>query len=298
MNLALGIDIGGTKIRGGLINNDGQVLQILEMPTEADRGGEHVVSRIERLIGELMTEQVCGIGIGVSGQVGLDGTILSATKTFPGWAGIALQKRIADRTKLPVRVLNDVQAMALGELHYGEGKGIREFLCLALGTGVGGAIVSDGKLVRGANGAAGEMGHSLFIAGGRQCPCGKKGCLEAYLSGTALVKRYEEMTHSQKNGQEIIADALKGEASAERLIRQFIEELAQAVSSLVTVFNPSKVILGGGVIDGIRPFLSGFQNSVIRLVSATAAKDLSVVCSSVGDNVMLMGSAGLHFNNN
>lgn len=295
MKQAIGIDVGGTKIRGGLISEDGTLHSVREIPTEAKRGGREVMERIARLIRELATEDIIGVGIGATGQVGLHGEILSATETFPDWAGIHLQRELQERMGLPVRVVGDVQAMALGERVYGEGRNTRDFLCLALGTGVGGAIICQGELVRGMSGAAGEVGHMLLYPGGRRCPCGNQGCFEAYVSGRALEDRYQEENGVFKTGMTIMRDAQAGDDSAFALWQAYLRDLAMGIASLVTILNPRKVILGGGVAQSLRHAIPALEEKVIGRLSRAAARDFALVLSGLGDTAMLLGASSLLF---
>jgi glucokinase len=295
MKTALGMDIGGTKIRGAIVSEDGSLLDIKEIPTEARFGGEHVLTQLKALIDQLMHKEICGIGIGTAGQVNLNGEILSATDTFPNWSGIALQKRLEIGYQLPVRVVNDVQAMALGELHFGEGKMVKDFICLALGTGVGGAVVAEGKLIRGSNGAAGEIGHMTIREGGRKCPCGKKGCLEAYASGSALLDLYKERTSVSKTGPEIFNSALNGELNAHTIINEYISNLVTGIASLAAIFNPTKVILGGGVADALDVYLAGINTEVKQKVSDAAGLNLTIVKSKINGGIIPLGAASLVF---
>ncbi|MET3288329.1 UNVERIFIED_CONTAM: glucokinase [Brevibacillus sp. OAP136] len=295
MKVAIGIDIGGTKIRGGLVRDDGKVLRISEVPTHAASGGKAVMERIMALIDELGIAHACGIGVGATGQIGLSGQILSATSTFPAWAGIALRDELATRYGLPVQVVNDVQAMALGEQHYGSGRGIADFVCLALGTGVGGAIVSAGKLVRGANGAAGEIGHLTHRHGGRLCPCGKSGCLEAYVSGRALAERFYETYGIHKTASTILQEAQSGDPAAQAMRDEFVDDLSSGIASLATLLNPRKIIVGGGIAQSLAPFLPIIGQQVVRQLSHAAALTFSVELSELRDESMLLGAASLVF---
>ena len=294
MKAALGIDIGGTTIRAGLLRADGSMDQIKEISTEAGRGGQHVVSRVISLIQQYEHAELIGIGIGTAGQVDFAGTILSGTKTIPGWAGISLAETIQEAFQLPVRVVNDVQAMALGELHFGEGRGVQHFLSLALGTGVGGAIVLNGRLYRGASGAAGEMGHMVIREGGRSCPCGKKGCLEAYASGVSLSQQYAERTGRAVSGSDLMQLVREGDVHATEVMSRYIDDLACGIASLATIFNPEKIVLNGGVSEGLTPFLSILTEKVEAQLSQAIKNTFQLSISSLGGKAMLLGAASLN----
>lgn len=293
MKSALGIDVGGTKIRAGLVREDGHIGRMTEIKTEAEKGSTHVVNRILSLVEAFSDEEIMGIGIGAAGQVGLDGTILSATKTIPGWAGTQLQKTITQQTNLPAKVVNDVQAMALGELYFGNGKGIEHFLCLALGTGIGGAIVCEGKLFRGASGAAGEMGHLVIHSHGRSCPCGKKGCLEAYISGTALSERYTGRLGVKKSATEFFEDARVDKLEAKDLFNQFLDDLVCGLASLGTIFNPQRIILGGGLGERLKEYLPEIKNKLTNELSHAAMMPLQLSISKLEGSAMILGAASL-----
>lgn len=284
MKTILGIDIGGTKIRAGLMNEQGVIREISEIPTQAHDGGRHVISRLMTLI-QGYHSSFSSIGIGTAGQVGFDGTILSATNTFPSWAGIQLQKEISQRTEVPVKVVNDAHAMALGELHFGEGRGFRHFICMTLGTGVGGAIVCNGSLYLGAEGIAGGIGHMVIHKGGRSCPCGNRGCLEAYVSGTALAGRYLERTGLARTTHEIMKGVLQGEPEAVQLFRDYLDDLACSIESLRNIFNPEKIIIAGGMVQSLQPFVPKW--------SQTSVFSVPVTLSSQGDLAMIRGAASL-----
>jgi glucokinase len=293
VGVALGIDIGGTKIRAGLVDEKGAIGQIKEMATEAEQGGYHIIDRLLTLIDAYSGTPVLGIGIGTSGQVGLDGSILSATHTFPEWAGIALEKIIAGKTGYPARVINDVQAMALGELYFGEGRSVHHFLCLALGTGVGGAIVIDRKLYRGESGSAGEFGHLVIRSGGAPCPCGKKGCLEAYVSGAGLVRRYKEKTGQNKTTYDFLHDVRAGHKEAAALFNECMDDLICGLSSLCEMFNPQKIILGGGLAGAFQDYLPYITGRMKGQISFSSASCIELSSSFLGGNAMLLGAAGL-----
>ncbi len=166
--------------------------------------------------------------------------MLSATETFSDWQGLPIQTWLEKATGQCVAVVNDVQAMGLGEQFFGAGKGVNNFLCVAVGTGIGGAIIADGKLQRGHSGAAGEVGHMVLYPNGRKCPCGNQGCFEAYASGTALEELYAETFKEVKKGQEIFKEALANNENAAFIINQYVENVAIGLTTLTNMFNPEK----------------------------------------------------------
>lgn len=190
---ALGIDIGGTKIAAGIIDLHGRVLMSEARPTQPEAGRTAVIERVLEMAHRLVShaQQPLAVGIGTAGQVDpTSGVILDATQRLPpDWIGTSLSEPVQQVLGLPVAVVNDVHAMALGESHFGAAYGAQNALCIAVGTGVGGALILEGQLYTGANGAAGLFGHTLFRHRGRRCSCGRLGHLEAYVSGPSIVRR-------------------------------------------------------------------------------------------------------------
>lgn len=293
MKVAMGIDVGGSKIRGGIVDNDGTLRSVREISTEADKGASHVLARILFIIKELWQPEIIGVGIGTAGQVSFEGTIIGATNVIQGWSGLPLRELIEREIKLPVQVVNDVQAMALGELYFGEGKGVHHYLCLALGTGVGGAIVVNRKIFRGTTGAAGEIGHLVIHRNGRSCPCGRKGCLEAYVSGTALMKSYEEKTGHQLKASEIIRNSVLGKGVEAEIVKDFLGDLADALASLVYLFDPEKIILGGGLAKELLPYCQQLTDMVKCQLSPARRSIFQLSISQLEGNAMILGAASL-----
>ena len=298
MTQAIGIDIGGTKIRAGLVSSDGTIQRLLEVPTEARLGPDHVADRVAELCRSYQDQQVEGIGIGTSGQVGQGGQIMFATSFMPGWGGYPLQTEIERRTGTTVKVVNDVQAMALGELNHGAGKHNRHFLCLALGTGVGGAIISDGKLLRGRDGLAGALGHIIIHSGGRICPCGQRGCLEAYIAGKALGEIASDQFGKNITAGEVFDLARDGDLCAAELVERWLNDVVAGLWSLASVFNPEKIILAGGLTKSSTHFFPELQSRLEQATRSYMARPFELVLSELKDNAMIIGSANLLFRRN
>jgi glucokinase len=287
----IGIDIGGTKTAIGLFE-DGALRKKQEIKTDSKLGGEHILNRIIEVIMPYVDDDLKGIGIGAAGQISRAGEVMSSTDTFTNWKGLNVKQIISRATSSRVEVVNDVQAMGLGELHFGAGKNVRDFICIALGTGVGGAIIADGKLIRGHRGAGGEFGHVKLYADGRSCPCGNKGCLEAHISGIALETRYKEMFGINDKGPLIFQKARNGDEKAQDIVNQYLDDLIEGLTSLIHIFNPEKVVIGGGVATSLIPYISGINDTIHKKVSDVNAGVL-VELSPLGGNAMLLGAASL-----
>jgi glucokinase len=287
----IGVDIGGTKTAIGLFK-DGVLEQKQEIKTDAKLGGEHVLSRIIEVIMPYVDDDLKGIGVGAAGQINRAGEVMSSTDTFTNWKGVNVKQIISRATSSRVEVVNDVQAMGLGELHFGAGKNVRDFICIALGTGVGGAIIADGGLIRGHLGAAGEFGHMRIYADGRTCPCGNKGCLEAHVSGVALELRYKEMFGANDKGLFIFQKARNRDAKALEIVNQYLDDLTEGLTSLIHIFNPEKIVIGGGVATSLIPYMTCINNTIHKKVSDVNAGVL-IELSTIGGNAMLLGAASL-----
>lgn len=249
MNLLV-IDIGGTEIKGALIDRESMVLEkIPTLQTQAIDGAKRVV---ERIIAHVEEYEFDGIGIATAGQVDIhDGSIRYANPNIPGYTGIALKQIFAERFNVAVHVENDVNAAALGELHFGAGKAgdAQDFLCITVGTGVGGAIIHEGKLHRGFYGGAGEFGHLITHADARLAGDGSDemaGCYEVYASTTALVRNSMALDPSLTDGRKVFAKF--EDLRVKAVIDAWIGELAMGLVSLIHAWGPQMILFGGGIM--------------------------------------------------
>ncbi|NLJ87401.1 MAG: ROK family protein [Epulopiscium sp.] len=273
----LALDIGGTAIKIGLINKNGEIIEKREVPTLAKAGGEALMEKIINIIGEY--ENIDRIGISTAGQVDpLKGKIIFATDNIPGWTGMEIKKRIEERYKIPTTVENDVNSAAIGEAYYGAAIGSDSFLCLTFGTGIGGAIVEKGDIYRGCFNSAGEFGHIITHAGGKSCTCGGKGCYEAYASTSALIRNVKEkLAKEDINGKVIFRYLNEGNTDIKNIVDSWLYEIIIGLVSLIHIFNPSLIVLGGGImsqtyiIDYLKENLPRYimpNHSMVKLVQA------------------------------
>lgn len=243
------LDIGGTSIKFGLFDNNIPILQN-EVDTKAKLGGEAVMQQAEQLL--LALQPFDAIGISTAGQVNSDlGTILYANENIPKYTGMNVKERMQKIFNVPVAVENDVNCAALGEAHFGAGKSFKDFLCLTYGTGIGGAIVQNGNIYTGSSFSAGEFGHIITHAGGLACACGGNGCYEQYASVTALIRNASGVNPEWNNGR-ILFEHLQN-PQVVQLLENWIQEISYGLVSLVHIFNPACILLGGGIMR--EPFL-------------------------------------------
>jgi ROK family. len=197
MKKVIGIDIGGTKILGGVIGSNGDLIKFKETSTDAYLGRDHILKKLFGVLDDLFDTDIEGIGIGSAGRINFNtGEVIYATDNLPGWTGINLKEIISQKYKTKTIVENDVNAAIVGENWLGSAKSFKDVLMITLGTGVGGAIILDGKLIRGSHFSAAEIGHTILYPDGKRCNCGQNGCVEQYISGTAIYKRYNEIAGS------------------------------------------------------------------------------------------------------
>lgn len=285
------VDIGGTNIQIAVVHQDQGILFKKEIPSLAHEGGESIKNRISQEINALKKEypEAIGVGIGTAGQINNQGQIESATKVFKDWVGYPLAQKLREACDLPVKVINDVQAMALGEMHFGFQ--YQNMIALAMGTGVGGAIIQNGTLIRGETGAAGELGHLILKPQGRACPCGQFGCVEAYLSGPALERAYHHIRDKEKSAKAIFESK---EAFDQSLVQNYLENMIHTLSSLTNIFAPEAIVLSGGVAHSLGPWIPFIEENVRKRV-LKINQSVKIKQSKLLSDAMLLGAASLFF---
>ena len=319
MKKSIGIDLGGTTIKGAIMSEDGVCEHITRVPTEAAQGGERVLANILSLIDELIKKSglpardFVGVGFGTPGFVDEDGTILGGAENLPGWKGTQVYKPIMERFGLKASGANDVTSVALAELKFGAGKGVNNIVCFALGTGVGGGIVTDGKLYKGTHGMAGEVGHIVVETDGIQCACGQKGCVERYVSATGIVNlalQYakeasaDELTpfakavradSSNVTSKMVYDYAAAGDAVALKVHHKACDMLARAVGVLLNTLSPDRVVLGGGVMMAGNIILDTVKEYTKRHCWPNIYERCEIVMAQMGEDAGVMGAAAMAF---
>ena len=261
----IGVDLGGTNIAVGLVDETGKILDSMSTPTLSPRSYKEIVADMARLIKEIINNaglsvnDIESIGIGSPGSVDDDrGMIIYANNLDFDHAPIAEEMR--KHIDLPVHIENDANAAAFGE-YVVNGKGAKNVIFVTLGTGVGGGIIINGKLYKGANGAAGELGHCVLVEGGLPCTCGMNGCWEQYASVTALISQTKAAIEKNPdslmvkiseergvvNGRTAFEAAKKGDKAAEEVVSQYAQYIAAGTVSMINIFQPEKLIIGGGI---------------------------------------------------
>lgn len=274
MKYGFGVDVGGTTVKIGLINWEGELLEKREIPTYTENGGAKILPDIAAAVAEILQERqiskedVMGVGIGVPGPVNDEGVVNRCVNL--NWGVFNIHETLGQLTGFPVKAGNDANCAALGEFRKGGGKGTRSTVFVTLGTGVGGGIILDGKILGGAHGVGGEIGHITVSAPDKHpCSCGKRGCVEQYASATGIVRLTKEalqkdsdssLTSLEKLTCKDVFDAAKaGDALANRVLEQVYDYLGEALASACCVCDPERIVLGGGVSKAGEPLLRGTE---------------------------------------
>lgn len=300
--LAIGIDIGGTRTKIGLVDLDlGQVLQMQIVPTETKDAGrfEHVVSEAIRTFKTKVNSELLGVGIGVSSFVFKDGTVDSTYGFMDFMEDYPLQKIIEKNHQLPCKIDNDARLVAFGEALYGKGKGYERVLVLTLGTGLGIGFVVNQKL-EGQLPFGHMAGHISITSNGVQCYCGKIGCLESLVSATGIIKAADRLNWQEKNPgfpftvESIINANEIGDPDANQIFEEFLSYLKIGISNYINLYAPDMIILGGGVAKGLKNYLPILQAN--RHLTPYKSYKTSIEISELEEHSGILGSAAL-FNN-
>lgn len=250
MKHLIGVDIGATNTRVGVINSKGQILKVERFPSNMVQG-EPFFTKVGEVAYAMANDyQALAVGVGSAGQLDhRTGTYLPGLYPSAPWVGIPLKDLIAGLTNLPTFVDNDCKISAYAELKVGLGQGIKDFVSLTLGTGLGGGIISNGQLVHGAQGVAGHIGHLSIDPLGLNCACGNRGCLELYVSGTAIAKKASEVFQREVSSPQVFQMASEGNSTALKVINQAAISLGHGLGALANILNPQLFILGGGILE-------------------------------------------------
>lgn len=283
MNI-LAIDIGGTMIKYGLVSSDGEILSTDKIETEAEKGLENILNKIDNIFKRYKENNPVGIAVSGTGQInGIIGKVIGGNPIIPNWIGTNLVKILEKKYNLPAVLENDVNCVALGEKWIGAGKDLSNFICLTIGTGIGGGIILNNQLFRGENFVAGEFGHILI----------KKGEFEQFASTTALIRLVKERTGKILNGKEIFDLEKKEIVEYQEVISEWIENLTDGLSSIIYCFNPANIILGGGVIGQGEPLINRIKNSLFKKIGSQFKEKLNIIQAKLGNNAGMIGASYL-----
>ena len=307
-NPAIGVDIGGTCIKAGLVSSTGEVTLVTQAPTNASGGRDAILSSLCGVVNQVIHASAkqghkpSGLGVASAGAIDPhDGSVFAATDNLPGWAGFELRRCVEEKFGLPTWVVNDAHAAVLAELHFGVGRSLSDFVAITIGTGIGGGIVYGRKLLRGQHGFAGTIGHHVIREGGRSCNCGRSGCLEAYVSTAALIREYRKRA-SEIDCQSFDEAALAlhinqlartGCAIAKGAYGALAEYLAEGIANIFNLFDPEAVLISGGLIEGQPQFVASVAEQVPMLIHFGAKRKPIVQAATSGRFAGVQGAATL-----
>jgi glucokinase len=317
LRYAIGVDLGGTKIGLGVVDEEGRILQHQRLETRTVEGAAAVEEQIIEGVRKLQQEvdlPILGVGVGAAGQIHkTTGEVIFAPNLK--WHNVPLQHNLEEALRVPVRVLNDVKAITWGEWQFGAGKGCQDLICIFIGTGIGSGIVSGDHFMIGCNNTFGEVGHMTVDLNGPLCTCGKLGCLEAFAAGWGIAARAREAIEEKEKGlsnelllklaehrlnditAKIVVQAYhQGDPTAKLIIERAERALIAGIASLINILNPCRIILGGGVIDGMPEMIDVIDEGVRQVALRAATQSLKIVKSERGKEVGVVGSAAVIFN--
>ncbi len=312
--LALGIDLGGSNIKAGIVDTTGELVRDTSLPAEAAQGPEHVVHQITKAIHHLLNGfstrkgELVGIGVGSPGSVDLEGGTVKYPPNFPGWTVVRLGEALEKQFGLRVEVDNDANAAAVGEAMFGAGVDHKDFIMITLGTGVGGGLILDRKIYRGPFGGAGEIGHITIDYNGPLCNCGNRGCVEAYVGAKYLTQHAVEKVRSHPESKilqlaendfskidpKIISLASQsGDKIALDVLKETGKYLGIALASVINLLDLRIIIIGGGVAGAGRPLFDAVKESVKQHVLKPMSEGVEVLPAKLGNSAGILGAAAL-----
>lgn len=310
MSNRIGIDVGGTNVKIALVNEKGGIVYSNSIPTRAEMGYEYTVNSMKEAIRELLKEtntsakDVEGMGFGFPGQIDCQKGVVRLAPNIPGWVDVPIAEIMEKEFGIPTRVDNDVRCAALGELNFGAGKGCENLVCITVGTGIGSGLIINGKLVRGASNAAGEIGHiKLDMTGGPLCGCGDRGCLEAFASGPSIVAmaeeyikggkstKYRELANPDITPYVVSVAAQQGDPVAKRIFTIIGEYIGVGLASVVNLLNPEKIIIGGGVAAAGDILLTPIKETLVKRAMPISGAAVEVVPAQLGNTAGVIGAS-------
>lgn len=313
MKYRIGVDLGGTKMLVALADGDGALLRSQKVPTKALQGPLIVLSHLKSIVNDIIAQEgislkdIEGLGICIAGFFDIRSKRIAGSPNLPGWELFPLEDELIAQYDLPVIVENDANAAAYGEYVFGAGKDKNNMIFITLGTGIGGGIITDGKLYRGSRGFAGEIGHMIVLPQGPPCGCGKFGCLESFSSGSAIEREGRILLQEGRSSilnrlagssgdltaGHVFAAAREGDKEALNIVERAAYFLGLALSFTVNLLNPDVIVMGGGMAHSGEFFFNPVRRCLEEAAITPAAKIVSLVSSCLGDDAGVQGVLAL-----
>ncbi len=312
----LAIDLGGTKIFAAIISNKGQVIARKRCLTLANEGPEVTINQILSAIDYLLAQRnidlsrLDSICVAAAGAIDSERGLVTSSPHLPGWHDVSLRDIVKEKYKVNTFLINDANAIALGEHHFGVGRGVNNLILLTLGTGIGGGIIINGRLYSGASGSAGEIGHTTIDINGPRCICGNTGCLETLVCGTAVAEEaMKRIRQGEKSSlteivegkienitaEKVSIAAQSGDSLASEVILRAATYLGVGLVNVVNIFNPEMIIIGGGMAKMGDLLLNPARQVVRERTFQLAAQAVRIVPAQLGDDAGVLGAASFVF---
>ncbi|HYW34901.1 MAG TPA: ROK family protein [Balneolaceae bacterium] len=311
---AIGVDLGGTKIEAAHVDQNGSIQNRKRVETHVSGGAEEIQKQIQKLAKSLIenaSSDPISLGIGVAGQIDKETGAVSYAPNL-NWKNVALDVNLENQLSIPVTVLNDVRAAAWGEWLHGAGKGLNHTICIFIGTGIGGGIVSEGSMLSGASNTAGEIGHMTVQLNGPECHCGNYGCLEALAGSWAIERDAREAINNESNKETLILEMAGGNVAdvkakhvlkayekddelAQEIIGNVVNALAGGLTGLTNALNPERIIMGGGVTEHLSDLIPMVEKKVRKRILDAAVKPLEIVPTDLDGDSGVIGAAAYTF---
>lgn len=281
-------DIGGTFIKYALCDEKFNLTESTKIPTDAASGGRKIIEKVIEIIKS--HNGIDRVGVSTAGQVdSKTGTVVYATDTIPGYTGTKIKEMIESETGIPTYVENDVNSAAIGEAYFGRAKGYTDFICLTYGTGIGGAIWLNNDVYRGSHCSAGEFGHIITHIDGTKCTCGGTGCYECYASARVLVENVNKVSKEKLDGVKIFETENFENPEIRNIIDNWVDEIVTGLINIVYIFNPSLIVLGGGIMN--EDYIVDSINAKIQNRLMESFRNVQIVNSNLGNTAGMLGVA-------
>jgi len=293
----VGVDVGGTNIKAALVGN-GKIKKRVKLPTKTQLGLNKSISQIKSAI-QLFIKDASGIGMGIAGIVDSENGIVRFSPNLKGWHNIKLASILKKEFKKPIKILNDVNAICLGEWRYGAAKGYKNVFLFTLGTGVGGAAICEGRLLFGSNSFAGEFGHTIIKYDGLKCCCGNYGCLERYVGARYIIRlakkkirvKKSTLENYKKLTPEIIAlEAKRGDKISKEVFSEIGYYIGVGVTNIIDLFDPDIVIISGGIAKAGSILFEPIKKTVFQRVLGAQYRNYRIVPAQLGDDAGILGA--------
>jgi glucokinase len=289
VTVRVGVDVGGTKAIAVRLDDHGSV--VARERCDTPQGADAIWTAITELVEALDPSGEARVGIGLPGLVDPSGRLRHAPN-LPGVVGVDAKAELHARLCREVILDNDATCAAIAEWRHGGGRGVEDLVMVTLGTGIGGGILAGGRILRGAHGTAGEIGHMVVEIEGRRCGCGRRGCWERYASGSALADHARVITGTAASGPEVIEAVRRGEGWASEVLEVFIDWVGRGLASLANVVDPARFVIGGGLVTAGDLFLDGCRDALARHLYASEHRDLpEIVLAELGPEAGALGAA-------